>query len=109
MKPMWCCLHQDLLIASCINRDVFPSVAYICEPTTLQMVAVFSATLESMNWDEEVFLFWWWVQKREEIQHRQYSIDSEIVFISLQLISNCYDSFCILDWVDECALESVNE
>lgn len=54
-KPMWRCLHQDLLIASCINKDVIPPTAYICELTTLQMVAVF--TLESMNRDEEVFLF----------------------------------------------------
>lgn len=106
---MWCCLHQNLLIASCINKDVIPPAACICELTALQMVAVCSATLESMNRDEEVFLFWWWMQRREEIQHRQYSIDSDIVFIALQLISNCYDSFCILDWVDECALESVNE
>lgn len=102
-------MHQDLLIANCIKEDVIPPAAYVCELTASQMVAVCSADLESMNRDVEVFLFWWWVQRREEIQHRQYSIDSEIAFIALQLISNCYDSFCILDWVDECALESVNE
>ena len=106
---MWWCLHRDVIIASCIKKDVIPPAACISELTALQMVAVSSADLESMNRDGEVFLFWWWVQRREEIQHRQYSIDSEIAFVALQLISNCYDSFCILDRVDECTLESVNE
>jgi len=54
---MWCCLHRDLLIGSCVTEDVIRPAACICELTALQMVAVCSADLESMNRDEEVFLF----------------------------------------------------
>lgn len=73
------------------------------------MVTVCNADLESMNRDGEVFLFWWWEQRRDKIQHRQCSIDSEMAFFALQLISNCYGLFCIFDWVDEYSLESANE
>lgn len=56
-KPMWCCLHHDLLIANCIKEDVISSAVYICELTALQMLAACGADLESMNRDGEVFLF----------------------------------------------------